>query len=69
MPRRRGDSLVKSARDHIAGGEGYDAREILFKLMDKYPERVDREVVQLLSESLHFQCNSFSCNIIRNRIH
>jgi tetratricopeptide (TPR) repeat protein len=50
--RRRGDSLVKRAREHIAGGEGYDAREVLFKLMDKYPERVDREVDLLMARSV-----------------
>ena len=52
MPRRRGDSLVKRAREHVAGGEGYDAREVLFKLMDKYPERVDREVRLLMAMSV-----------------
>ena len=50
--RRKGDSLVKKAREHIAGGEGYDAREALFKLMDKYPERVDREVDLLMARSV-----------------
>ena len=50
--RRKGDSLVKRAREHIAGGEGYDAREVLFKLMDKYPERVDREVDLLMARSV-----------------
>lgn len=49
--RRRGDSLVKKAREHIAGGEGYDAREAIFKLYDKYPDRADRETSLLLAMS------------------
>ena len=53
--RRRGDSLAKKAWDHIAGGEGYDAREVLSKLLDKYPERADREVTLLFAWSFEVE--------------
>ena len=49
--RRRGDSLVKKAWDHVAGGEGYEAREVLFKLHDKYPDRADRETALIFAAS------------------
>jgi len=53
--RRRGDSLVKKAWNHIAGGEGYDAREVLSKLLDKYPDRADREVTLLFACSFEVE--------------
>ncbi len=49
--RRRGDSLVKKAWNHIAGGEGYDAREAIFKLFDKYPDRADKETTLIFAYS------------------
>lgn len=49
--RRRGDSLVKKAWDHIAGGEGYDAREVLSTLFDKYPDRADKETTLIFAWS------------------
>ncbi|MHA1904096.1 MAG: hypothetical protein ACW99V_09860 [Candidatus Thorarchaeota archaeon] len=49
--RRRGDSLVKKAWEHIAGGEGYDAREMMSKLFDKYPEGADEETTLIFAWS------------------
>lgn len=49
--RRRGDSLVKKAWNHIAGGEGYDAREVILKLFDKYPDRADKETTLIFAYS------------------
>ncbi|MFW9886331.1 MAG: hypothetical protein ACFFEX_18240 [Candidatus Thorarchaeota archaeon] len=49
--RQRGDSLVKKAWEHIAGGEGYEAREVLHKLFDRYAERADRETTLLFAWS------------------
>jgi tetratricopeptide (TPR) repeat protein len=49
--RRRGDSLVKTAWEHIAGGEGYDAREVMSELFDKYPERADEETTLIFAWS------------------
>lgn len=47
--RRRGDSLVKKAREYIAGHDAYEARGVLFRVMVKYPERADREVALLMA--------------------
>lgn len=49
--RRRGDSLVKKAWNHIAGGEGHDAREVMLKLFDKYPDRADKETTLIFAWS------------------
>jgi len=53
--RRRGDSLVKKAWNHITGGEGYDAREVLFKLFDKYPNRADKETTLIFAWSFEVE--------------
>ena len=53
--RRRGDSLVKKAWEHIAGGEGYDAREVLFALFDKYPDRADMETTLIFAYSFEVE--------------
>ena len=58
--RRRGDSLIKKARECIAGGDAYEAREVLFRLMDKYPERADREVDLLMAACTEIDGNP--CN-------
>lgn len=41
--------MVRKAWDHVAGGEGYDAREVLLTLFDKYPERADKETTLLFA--------------------
>jgi tetratricopeptide (TPR) repeat protein len=53
--RRRGDSLVKKAWGHISGGEGYDAREVLFTLFDKYPDRADKETTLIFAWSFEVE--------------
>lgn len=53
--RRRGDSLVKKAWNHIAGGEGYDAREVLFTLFDRYPDRADKETTLIFIHSFEVE--------------
>ena len=58
--RRRGDSLVKKARECIAGGDAYEAREVLFRLMDKYPERADREVDLLMAACTEVDGNPYN---------
>jgi len=57
--RRRGDSLVKKAWNHIAGGEGYDAREVLFKLFDKYPDRADKETTLIFAWSFEIEGRTY----------
>ncbi|MBD3159773.1 MAG: tetratricopeptide repeat protein, partial [Candidatus Lokiarchaeota archaeon] len=41
--RRKGDALLEKAKNHLAGGQGYDTRVTLFELAEKYPERYDTE--------------------------
>lgn len=53
--RRRGDSLVKKAWDHIAGGEGYEAREVLIKLFYKFPDRADKETTLIFAWSFEVE--------------
>ena len=57
--RRRGDSLVKKAWDHIAGGEGYDAREVMFTLFKKYPDRADEETSLIFAWSFEVEGRSY----------
>jgi tetratricopeptide (TPR) repeat protein len=57
--RRRGDSLVKKAWNHIAGGEGYDARAVLSTLFDKYPDRVDKEIALIFAWSFEVEGRTY----------
>jgi len=57
--KRRGDSLVKKAWNHIAGGEGYDARVVLSTLFDKYPDRADKETTLIFAWSFEVEGRTY----------